>query len=755
MTDQSLGFSFWSAFRDRMAQLPNAWTRIRGFFYVLKPIRFSVLMLIIGFLFLACVPQGQETLRTLAESGSASSPDWFKIMWFMAAATVWAFYSWYWARVMLYLHFPAEQATPIPPDSERAPAPDLPYGLSFEQLRNSCIKLPRWLGVSAFFATGTALFMASGVYSATENSYAALRLNLLALLSVILGVAFYLFTIYRRDAIHALHETLSHRVGAKSKVWRNIIDMMAIKDSRQQSYCGASLASLPPATWIALGLAAGVALLMFCMFCLWPVGTAQHFGSATILLLAAGTWIPFGSVLVYLGGYWRVPLITFALLAAIGFSTLNDNHSLRLLDAPPAPALNMPRPEIGPYFDAWLERVRTQLPGHERYPMVIVAAEGGGIRAAYWTATVLGQLQDQNPHFAAQVLAISGVSGGSLGAGVFGALLADGDANGARCRRDGNGPRLRSFRECAQQILAQDFLSPTLAAMLYPDLLQRFLPVGVSTFDRARALEQAWEHAWTLHAGSTRMTEPMQALWRESNGLPVPALIFNSTWVETGKRVLTSSLRIQSPPFHDTVDIYDVVNRDMRLSTAIHTSARFTYVSPAGTVRREDDSVWGHVVDGGYFENSGAATAIELLSAIREHSTPQQWNSVLPIVMVISNDPHLPPLDAPSLATVPAPRTLMNEVLSPVRTLLKTRDARGSYSRAALQYFVEADNYFGLGLCNDGMPLPLGWSLSDKAKTEIQRQLQADCGHWRNPNRLEQIRSRLLRGAATVVRAPL
>ena len=111
------------------------------------------------------------------------------------------------------------------------------------------------------------------------------------------------------------------------------------------------------------------------------------------------------------------------------------------------------------------------------HPLYIVATEGGGIRAAYWTATVLGGIQDANPNFAPHLFAISGVSGGSLGAAVFSALLAE--------------PNPGLFKEKANLILGQDFLSPTLAAMLYPDLFQRFIPYPIAYFDRARSLEMS------------------------------------------------------------------------------------------------------------------------------------------------------------------------------------------------------------------------------------------------------------------------
>ena len=51
----------------------------------------------------------------------------------------------------------------------------------------------------------------------------------------------------------------------------------------------------------------------------------------------------------------------------------------------------------------------------------------------------------------------------------------------------------------------------------------------------------------------------------------------------------------------------------MPASTAAHNSARFTYVSPAGKlVSSRKGQNRGYVIDGGYFENYGALTALEL-----------------------------------------------------------------------------------------------------------------------------------------------
>ncbi len=60
--------------------------------------------------------------------------------------------------------------------------------------------------------------------------------------------------------------------------------------------------------------------------------------------------------------------------------------------------------------------------GTGKYPVFIIAAEGGGIYAASAAATMLAILQDAVPEFSEHVFAISGVSGGAIGAAIFRAL---------------------------------------------------------------------------------------------------------------------------------------------------------------------------------------------------------------------------------------------------------------------------------------------------------------------------------------------
>jgi hypothetical protein len=447
--------------------------------------------------------------------------------------------------------------------------------------------------------------------------------------------------------------------------------------------------------------------------------TAAAFGSAALILLAAGGWTAVGSALDFIGMRLRVPIFIGLLLFAAVCSFWNDNHAVRTL-AQDQPAH---RSNLRASLEAWMARHEAKIKAGERVPFYVVNAEGGGIRAAYWTATVLGEIHRRSPQFSEHLFSVSGVSGGSLGASVFVALL-------AQSRED---PTL-DVKQAAQNILGEDFLSPVVASILYPDLVQRFLPFSVSRFDRGASLEQAWERAWAKYVPQrNRMMEPLDRLWENPKEW-TPALFLNGTWVETGKRIVTSNLRVAATKdAEDFVDIEDAqaffAPHALSLSSAAHMSARFTYVSPAGSLRR-DGKIHGRVVDGGYFENSGATTTLEILQNIDFFfQTDKRWKEVDIYVIHISNEPVEAKYALDSLVTAPdnphiKPHKGLNEVMSPLHALLKARDARGFYARESLMWRVGGEGYFfHFGLCQRNASVPLGWVLSQSARHQVDTEL--------------------------------
>jgi hypothetical protein len=683
--------------------IQRAWWRIRDLYQELKPCRFSFLVALVACPVFLCVAQGTEILRTVGEGMAGGLWYWPRVFGFFAALILWALSSWYAARVLLYLDFP---------------------GARHAQFRSKVAEklVPRLLGIAPILIVSCGFLVAA--FSYDWKAPAKSWLYCLAALCAVLAIAFYVLLILRRRWIGAPpREQVKH------------------------------LTQLGRATIVAVSMMLIVSLLLFILFAADPVRVPQWLGMGTILFLAAASWVAVGSLFVYLGGRWQFPVITVVVLLALLFSLWNDNHFIRVV-----PAQEVKRADVLGSFQTWYDLVEKNYGAGTMHPLYIVATEGGGIRAAYWTAIVLGTLQDANPNFAPHLFAISGVSGGSLGAVVFDALLAE--------------PARASFQEDAHKILGQDFLSPALASMLYPDLVQRFIPFPIHYFDRGQALEMGWEKAWRDTMGNDRFAGSFVDLWKPGPREWMPALFLNGTSVEKGNRIITSNLRLTNN-FLDADDAAEKLASHnlgateaachIPLSTAAHMSARFTFVSPAG--RFPDGS---HIVDGGYFENSAATAAYEIATRIKDWCALKKIANVDVKVIMISNNPRKPSIaPAKPAPEPPEPKRtrpvvvsgqFMSELTAPLYTLLNTRDARGTYAQKAIgreqrrfkagvvsapaeaespQQLTKDIVYFNLR--DTQVPLPLGWMLSAAAAKTMQDQLRLDDNVVHNATSMNEV----------------
>lgn len=270
--------------------------------------------------------------------------------------------------------------------------------------------------------------------------------------------------------------------------------------------------------------------------------------------------------------------------------------------------------------------------------MVVVAAAGGGIRAAYWTAAILGKIEDEYADFDKHVFVISAVSGGALGATAFDAAL---DSSKPQCGNQ------TGYEVCLKKFLSYDFLSPLLASQLVGDLGRQFDPLkkfGLSAWwlvpdDRATVLELGWEQAWrsTFEAKrGSRFEGAFRDLWV---GTPRrPTLLLNGTSAVSGKRLVTGDLALRDEN-GESIDNPAIL--PIRVSTAIDNSTRFPLIEPAGGIpypasrsTLSDDSIrMDYVVDGGYYDNYGAATLLDVLREIPKD---------LPLVIIqITSDPQV------------------------------------------------------------------------------------------------------------------
>jgi hypothetical protein len=403
--------------RDHFVEIAaRFWGKLRTFYQVLLLVRFSLLLGVVGGLVLVVNDQAQDVVRSLGED-----PDW-RIAWLVAATLAGAGVAWWSARVMFYFEF-----------DNPASAPG-----AFPRVKEH---LPRAIGALALVLVAIALATAGMSYGSMLAGPALWLFGLTVLFLALAGAFVY--------------------VAAKRRHW------FRIHEARPEGL--RSLRQLHRQAWLPLALAQAVGFGLMILFAYQAVWLAPKMGTAAIGLLAVLGLIPAGTLLVYGGNRARLPVVTLVLAWAALSTWIADNHYVRLnagmkSSAPPDPAAapataaapgaavaadadpasapaataahgSDPRPAatdtLAPdpavVFGKWLEGLQPAADG--KVPVVIVAAEGGGIRAPYWTALVLGELQDQAAgaglDFTRHVFAISGVSGGSLGAATFAALVAN------------------------------------------------------------------------------------------------------------------------------------------------------------------------------------------------------------------------------------------------------------------------------------------------------------------------------------------
>jgi predicted acylesterase/phospholipase RssA len=649
-------------YEERLTRLAHHW---RMFVYVVNVCQFSLLVLIAGAALLFA-GQGQDLLLSTAEDE--------KYLVLVLSLLMWAFSIWLWTRTLLEIRFPSTPA-------------DEPVLLAKYRSRT-----PRVLGLLPF------VFGAWALFSAGDPASRYVWLTLLV------GVLFAVFVVFRRWAGRKVAGIVSRAQPQKSRLW---VDEMGQEPVRESLWTG--LGTLDFAALLLL--VAGMVMFLWGM--IDPLSMGNYFNALVLLMAWGATFLPLGSFISYYANLWRLPFVTLLVVLALASSTWNDNHAIRPLAGDAADKRITAREAL----DAWAKKhCPPEGPGKDCGALVVVATAGGGIRAAYWTGTVLGHLEERLASFHDRVFAISGVSGGSVGASVYRAVAAGADAKGCK----------DTVLKCSNDVLSRDYLSPLSANLLYRDLLQRFIPVSLLP-DRAQTLETAWERGFAEVTGTQTFSESFASLGLPGK-TPWPALFLNATRSENGRRIIASTVRIDNEPaFKLAKDQLDVLGYDVRLSSAAHNSARFPFVSPAGSWHegkgedRTAGKILGRVQDGGLFENYGAVTALEILQ-LAEQRLAKRYT---PVVIQISSDPTLPADLAPS-PEGPV-KNFAYEALTTLRTLFNTRVSHGEEAAVQLKEWAERrGRYVHFRMCDhtrENLDPPLGWALSKHAEKTIESYL--------------------------------
>ena len=304
--------------------------------------------------------------------------------------------------------------------------------------------------------------------------------------------------------------------------------------------------------------------------------------------------------------------------------------------APRPPGVS--RPDLDAALAGWLEQVcnapepgapcRPRIAASEGsgYEVYFVSTEGGGIRAAVWTAFTLQRFAEIDPDFHARTFSISGVSGGAVGAAAFRACTL-----GTRSKP----------AECLEDFSRTDLLAPLLSAWMFEDLIARVLPTSTCETPACGFLSRGAWFEQAMEAAAPGFRQGLSA----GRGKPaaggekarhLPYLFLNSTWVESGERAIASDIVIDWRRFRGAKDQLAIVDQDMPLGTAAHNSARFPFINAIGALKAQTglchsrsmppepdrtgpgrrNGICGHLADGGDFDNSGAQTTLDVMNGL-------------------------------------------------------------------------------------------------------------------------------------------
>lgn len=444
---------------------------------------------------------------------------------------------------------------------------------------------------------------------------------------------------------------------------------------------------------------------------------------AAFLFVIFGAWLPFMAALALLSNRYQFPFITLLIVVGTSLTLIvSDGHDVRILRIPQEEQAKLRPVAFGDAVRDWksasgwdargCEQLAASAPELSACPRpIVVAGEGGGSRAAFLLASVLGSLEDDslqqvrsNPSaqpFHQQLFAISSVSGSSLGAAFFvGALEVQNSVKLDDLKNALYQQRLWflnvayggtdkekfltnfvTYKDALQAALSNDFLSPAMIAYLSRDVLTLGrLPY---VMDRAGVIETAWEDAFDGVYGKSREASPLTAPFQSISPAPgawTPLLFFNATSIETGRRVIVTPVKMaeplpnEKPLFIDAYDVHElfcskkdsselrILDRiarllpsifspvananqhcsdkkprsiDIRLSTAASLSSRSPFVTPHANIRDSGAQIADSLVDGGYFDNSGAVTALEIATGLKTVDPRLE-----PFIIQVSSEPE-------------------------------------------------------------------------------------------------------------------
>ena len=394
------------------------------------------------------------------------------------------------------------------------------------------------------------------------------------------------------------------------------------------------------ASWFAMSTAFFVILPLGIIYCP-ALGLSAGLPAIVILLAFFTAMTSLFGLIGFVFDKDRIPVVLVVILVGIAIQNIIPNEHVYE---------SSPWPEDSATSSSQALHNRIAKSDQDK-PVIMVAASGGGIRAALWSAHVMEQLQNEIPQFRKQLGVISTVSGGSIGQMYYWDRFYLSE---------------ETKKDAASKAAETSSLAATVWGLTYLELPRLLLSSHFVPFDRGWAQETTWQQQ--LNEPTIKLSDLYPKV--KSGDWPIP--VFNSSFQETGQRYLISPVAMkpgpaksddkpdQTPvetkgdgseneqknlntsekngkekgndkdekkyvsPYRDSVTDSEL---DMKIVTAARLSASFPYATPQSQsqIATDGDPKGNrevtrqlHAADGGFYDNSGLISVLEIIDRFRE-----------------------------------------------------------------------------------------------------------------------------------------
>jgi len=381
--------------------------------------------------------------------------------------------------------------------------------------------------------------------------------------------------------------------------------------------------------------------------------------SALILSLLSLFMISF--ILILTGKKIKIPLLTVTVilcLVSARFFSENSNHYQ--LDLKPSKTT---RADMEVYLYNWIKSRRDLIENqNQKFPVLLVSAEGGGSRAGLWSFLVHSYLYEKSEgkYFKDNLLSLTGASGGGVGNAMFFAEAQNASVNSKKVDfklkpKD----KFSGLNYKASAIYKENYLSAALISLLGRDLFKEI--TGLFNFkNRGELLEQQWKNAHKKYFSQKGETSSLEreflSFYKEVNsddnvhGVTPPLLFINTTHTQTGNYNIISPVQYSHlKPLSGMNDFINNLqksypNKSIGLSTAMRINASFPYITPVGEIRKlshQGKLYSDQYADAGYYDNIGGVVSKgveEVFRKVLKDSFPFLQHKVIVKHLIIVND---------------------------------------------------------------------------------------------------------------------